>query len=213
MRLRKRVLPVCGMLIVSCFSNAGCSTTDNTNAVTGGVLGTGLGALTGAIVGSAFGRRDAAAGALIGAAAGGVGGALLGHAQDEKNQQTQAAVQTQYQQAQAAAEARALHNDDIVYMVKTNVSDQLIINSIREREIQRRRRRGHLRDANDAASERDRATAGCRLRSAAWRGCRCPPGLGLGLAVLIHAANSRRSAWSACGGSHPTRQRRLTSRA
>jgi uncharacterized protein YcfJ len=133
MRLRKRLFPVCGMLVLSCLSNAGCQTPDNSNAVTGGVLGTGLGALTGAIVGSAFGRRDAAAGALIGAAAGGVGGALLGHAQDEKNQQTRDAIQAQYQQAQAAAEQRALHNDDIVYMVKTNVSDQVIINSMRER--------------------------------------------------------------------------------
>jgi len=121
------------MLVLSCFSNTGCQTTDNNNAVGGAVVGTGLGALTGAIVGSAFGRRDAAAGALIGAAAGGVGGALIGHAQDEKNQQTRDAIQAQYQQAQAAAEARALHNDDIVYMVKTGVSDQLIMNSIRER--------------------------------------------------------------------------------
>jgi uncharacterized protein YcfJ len=121
------------MLVLSCFSNTGCQTTDNNNAVGGAVVGTGLGALTGAIVGSAFGRRDAAAGALIGAAAGGVGGALLGHAQDEKNQQTRDAVQAQYQQAQAAAEANALHNDDIVYMVKTGISDQVIINSIRQR--------------------------------------------------------------------------------
>jgi uncharacterized protein YcfJ len=133
MCLRKRLLPVCGMLVLSCFSNTGCQTADNNNAVGGAVLGTGLGALTGAIVGSAFGRRDAAAGALIGAAAGGVGGALIGHAQDEKNQQTRDAIQAQYQQAQAAAEQRALHNDDIVYMVKTGVSDQVIINSMRER--------------------------------------------------------------------------------
>ena len=86
MRLQKKLLPVCGMLFLSCFSNTGCQTTDNNNAVGGAVVGTGLGALTGAIVGSAFGRRDAAAGALIGAAAGGIGGALVGHAQDEKNQ-------------------------------------------------------------------------------------------------------------------------------
>ncbi len=133
MRLRKRLLPVCGMLVLSCLFNTGCQTTDNNNAVGGAVVGTGLGALTGAIVGSAFGRRDAAAGALIGAAAGGLGGALVGHAQDEKNQQTRDAIQAQYQQAQAAAEQRALHNDDVVYMVKTGVSDQVIINSIRER--------------------------------------------------------------------------------
>jgi hypothetical protein len=133
MRFRKRLLPVCGMLVLSCLSNTGCQTTDNSNAVGGAVVGTGLGALTGAIVGSAFGRRDAAAGALIGAAAGGVGGALIGHAQDEKNQEVKTAVQAQYQQAAAAAEANALHNNDILFMVKNGTSDQLIINSIRQR--------------------------------------------------------------------------------
>jgi uncharacterized protein YcfJ len=133
MRLQKRLLPVCGMLVLSCLSNTGCQTTDNNNAVGGAVVGTGLGALTGAIVGSAFGRRDAAAGALIGAAAGGVGGALIGHAQDERNQQTRDAVQAQYQQAQAAAEQNALHNNDIVYMVKNGLSEQVIVNSMRER--------------------------------------------------------------------------------
>ncbi len=133
MRLRKRLIPVCGMLVLSCFSNTGCQTTDNNNAVGGAVVGTGLGALTGAIVGSAFGRRDAAAGALIGAAAGGIGGALVGHAQDEKNQETRNAVQAQYQQAAAAAEQRAMHNDDVVYMVKSGVSEQVIMNSMRER--------------------------------------------------------------------------------
>jgi uncharacterized protein YcfJ len=133
MRLHKRLLPVWLMLVLSCLSNTGCQTTDNSNAVTGGVLGTGLGALTGAIVGSAFGRRDAAAGALIGAAAGGVGGALLGHAQDEKNQEVKTAVQAQYQQAQSAAEQNALHNNDILFMVKNGTSDQIIINSMRQR--------------------------------------------------------------------------------
>jgi uncharacterized protein YcfJ len=133
MRLQKRLIPACGMLLLSCLSNTGCQTTDNNNAVGGAVVGTGLGALTGAIVGSAFGRRDAAAGALIGAAAGGIGGALVGHAQDEKNQQTRDAVQAQYQQAAAAAEQRAMHNDDVVYMVKSGVSEQVIMNSMRER--------------------------------------------------------------------------------
>ncbi len=42
MRLRKRLLPVCGMLVLSCLSNTGCQTTDNNNAVGGAVVGTGL---------------------------------------------------------------------------------------------------------------------------------------------------------------------------
>src|ERR1700691_1625967 len=133
MWVRKRRWTVCGLLVSTCLFATGCQTTDNSNAVGGAVVGTGLGALTGAIVGSAFGRRDAAAGALIGAAAGGVGGALIGHAQDEKNQQTRDDIQAQYQQAAAAAEQRAMHNDDVVYMVKSGVSEQVIINGMRER--------------------------------------------------------------------------------
>src|SRR3984885_387333 len=133
MRLRKRLLPVCGMLLLSCLSNTGCQTTVNNNAVGGAVVGTGLGALTGAIVGSAFGRRDAAAGALIGAAAGGLGGALIGHAQDEKNDQNAKAAQAAYQQAQAQAEQSALTNADIVYMVRSGLGSEVIVNSIRSR--------------------------------------------------------------------------------
>src|SRR5579863_10043885 len=128
-----RRLTVLSLLVSTCLFGSGCQTTDNSNAVTGGVLGTGLGALTGAIVGSAFGRRDAAAGALIGAAAGGIGGALVGHAQDEKNEQNAKAAQAQYQQAQAAAEQAALTNADIIYMVKSGLSAQVIVNSVRSR--------------------------------------------------------------------------------
>jgi hypothetical protein len=132
MWFRKR-LAVCGLLVSTCAFGTGCQTTDNSNAVGGAVVGTGLGALTGAIVGSAFGRRDAAAGALIGAAAGGLGGALVGHAQDEKNQQNAQAAQAAYQQAQAQAEQAALTNADVVYMVKSGLSPEVIVNSIHSR--------------------------------------------------------------------------------
>jgi outer membrane lipoprotein SlyB len=132
MRVQKR-LAVFGLLVSTCLFGTGCQTTDNSNAVTGGVFGAGLGALTGAIVGSAFGRRDAAAGALIGAAAGGVGGALIGHSQDERNDQNAKAAQAQYQQAQAAAEQAALTNADIVYMVRSGLSAEVVVNSIRSR--------------------------------------------------------------------------------
>ncbi len=132
MWVQKR-LAVFGLLVSTSVFGTGCQTTDNSNAVGGAVVGTGLGALTGAIVGSAFGRRDAAAGALIGAAAGGVGGALLGHSQDVKNEQNATAAQAQYQQAQAAADQAALSNADIVYMVKSGLSAEVIVNSIRSR--------------------------------------------------------------------------------
>jgi hypothetical protein len=132
MWFRKRWV-ICGLLVSTCAFGTGCQTTDNSNAVGGAVVGTGLGALTGAIVGSAFGRRDAAAGALIGAAAGGLGGALVGHAQDEKNQQNAQAAQAAYQQAQAQADQAALTNADVVYMVRSGLSPEVIINSIHSR--------------------------------------------------------------------------------
>jgi hypothetical protein len=133
MWVRKRRWTVCGLLVSTCLFGTGCQTTDNSNAVGGAVVGTGLGALTGAIVGSAFGRRDAAAGALIGAAAGGLGGALVGHAQDEKNQQNAQAAQAAYQQAQVAADQAALSNADIIYMVRSGLSSEIIVNSIHSR--------------------------------------------------------------------------------
>jgi hypothetical protein len=132
MWVQKR-LAIFALLVSTCVFGTGCQTTDNSNAVAGGVVGTGLGALTGAVVGSAFGRRDAAAGALIGAAAGGIGGALIGHSQDEKNEQNAKAAQAQYQQAQAAAEQAALTNGDVIYMVKNGLSAEVIVNSIRSR--------------------------------------------------------------------------------
>lgn len=133
MLFTKRATVLCALLISTSIFGTGCQTTDNTNAVTGGILGTGLGAVTGAIIGSATGRGNAAAGALIGAAAGGAGGALLGHSQDEKNQQVANAAQVQYQQAQAAAEQNALTNSDVVYMVRSGLSQQVIVNAIRQR--------------------------------------------------------------------------------
>jgi hypothetical protein len=128
-----RSLVTAGLLLSTCVFGTGCQTTDNSNAVAGGVVGGGLGAITGALVGSLMGRRDAAAGALIGAAAGATGGALLGHAQDERNQQAATAAQVQYQQAQAVAEQNALTNADVVYMIKSGLSEQVIVNAIHSR--------------------------------------------------------------------------------
>ncbi len=131
MGIRRQSAPAVFLLATSCFVGSGCETTSNTAG--GALLGSGLGAVTGAIIGSATGRHNAAAGALIGAAAGGVGGALIGHAEDEKEKKQAAAAQAQYQQAQAAAEQVALTNNDIVYMTKNGLSQQVIINSIRQR--------------------------------------------------------------------------------
>jgi uncharacterized protein YcfJ len=133
MSKRMRSLATAALLLSTCVFGTGCQTTDNSNAVAGGVVGGGLGAITGALVGSLMGRRDAAAGALIGAAAGATGGALLGHAQDERNQQVSTAAQVQYQQAQAVAEQNALTNADVVYMVKSGLSEQVVVNSIHSR--------------------------------------------------------------------------------
>jgi hypothetical protein len=120
-----------GGLLLACLVGSGCESTPNTAG--GAILGTGLGAVTGAIIGSATGRGNAAAGALIGAAAGGAGGAMLGHAEDARQERDQAIAQAQYAREARAAEMAALSNTDIVYMTRNGLSDQVIVGSIRSR--------------------------------------------------------------------------------
>lgn len=118
---------------------AGCatpSTMSHTGA--GAVGGTAIGAATGAIIGHHSGH--AGGGALIGAAAGALGGALLGNAEDAREERNAAIAQaqysraqTQYAQAQSRAMAQALTSSDVVNMTRNGVGDDTIINSLHAR--------------------------------------------------------------------------------
>jgi outer membrane lipoprotein SlyB len=106
------VLPV----LLAC----GCSSLNNTEngALAGGALGAG----TGALIGHATGHTGA--GALIGAGVGALSGGLIGHAVDNSEKKAEA-------QAVAAQQQHTLGLIDIVQMVQSHVSDDVIIAQIR----------------------------------------------------------------------------------
>jgi hypothetical protein len=108
---------------------SGCANMNNTQS--GALAGTGLGAVTGAIIGEATGHPGA--GALIGAATGAVAGGAIGSAEDKREEQEAAVAHAQYENARNQAIARAVTEADIVSMVRNNVGDDIIVNSIRTR--------------------------------------------------------------------------------
>ena len=107
------------------------------NTETGAVLG-GVG---GALAGAAIGQHNHAgpAGALIGGAVGLITGSAIGNNMDQKNQarayQQQAAY---YQQQQAYQMSRAASANDIISMSRNGLSDDVIINHIRQAGVQQR---------------------------------------------------------------------------
>lgn len=117
----------CFLLLVPALG--GCSSFGNTEA--GALVGTGLGATTGAIIGSESGH--AGGGALIGAAAGAVAGGLAGNAVDAREERDAAVAQAQYHQAQAQAAQQAMTSSDVIDMVHAQVSDDVIISTLRSR--------------------------------------------------------------------------------
>jgi surface antigen len=98
---------------------SGCAT----HTGTGALAGSGLGALAGAAIGSATG--NAGKGALIGAGLGAATGGLIGAAADENDRRNAERI--------AALQARgpALSIHDVVHMAQSGVSEDVIINQIR----------------------------------------------------------------------------------
>jgi outer membrane lipoprotein SlyB len=107
--LKSAVLP----LILAC----GCSSLSHTEngALAGGAIGAG----TGAVVGHALGNTGA--GALVGAGVGALSGGLIGHAVDNSEKKAEAVAQARH----------AMGMVDVVQMVQSHVSDELVINEIR----------------------------------------------------------------------------------
>jgi outer membrane lipoprotein SlyB len=107
------------VLLLGC----GCDTMSNTDKglLGGGALGAGAGALIGSLTG------HAGAGALIGGAAGAVAGGVTGAAVDHEERR----------EARAAAIAQAQQRPpltvmDVVKMAQQHISDDIIINDIRQ---------------------------------------------------------------------------------
>ena len=96
--------------------------------------GVGVGGITGAVIGSVIGNQndETAEGALIGGAVGAIAGGMVGHSRDINQQRA-----WQYHQAQQQfAYARASSLSDVVTMSRNGLSDQVIVNHIRQRGIQ-----------------------------------------------------------------------------
>jgi hypothetical protein len=113
-----RLLMVGGASLLASLGG-GCASMNNTEkgALTGGALGAGAGALIGSTKGKA------GVGAVAGAAIGTVAGALTGHAVDENQRKTQAAI--------AAANAPPpLSLEDVVRLTSNGTSDEIIIGQI-----------------------------------------------------------------------------------
>ena len=95
-----------------------------------------LGGLTGAMIGAAVGDNngEGAEGALIGGAIGLFSGAALGNSADREEAYWQAARQHQH----AVRRAEAVSVADVVQMSQNGLSDNVIMNQIRQRGVQRK---------------------------------------------------------------------------
>jgi hypothetical protein len=99
--------------------------------------GAGLGAITGAVIGGVIGNQndETAEGALLGGAVGALAGGVIGHGRDAdayRHWQYQRAQQQQ----QLAYYSQATSLSDLVRMSQSGLSDQVIVNHIRQRGIQ-----------------------------------------------------------------------------
>ncbi len=96
-----------------------------------------VGGVTGALAGAGIGKHngETAAGALIGGAVGLVTGAAVGNTMD--NKAARRAASTQYvQQQQLRHYQRAVSPYDVIRMSQSGVSEEVMINQIRQRGVQ-----------------------------------------------------------------------------
>jgi hypothetical protein len=96
--------------------------------------GAAIGGIGGALAGAAIGKNngDTGAGALIGGAAGLLTGAIVGNTMEQK------ARAQAYQQQRAYQVSRAVSTSDVINMAHNGLSDEVIVNHIRENGVQRR---------------------------------------------------------------------------
>ena len=95
--------------------------------------GAGVGAAAGAVIGGVIGNQNdkTAEGAIIGGVLGALTGGAIGQDRDIYEYQA-----WQYQQAQNQAFAAATSLNDVVALCQTGVSEQVIVNHIRQRGLQ-----------------------------------------------------------------------------
>jgi hypothetical protein len=113
-----RTIRTVGTLLFPALLACGCSSLSHTE--NGTLAGGAIGAGTGALIGHALGHTGG--GALIGAGVGALSGGLIGHAADQTEKKAVAA---------AAQAGHPLGLVDVVQMVQSHVTDDVIINQIR----------------------------------------------------------------------------------
>lgn len=117
------------LMVVAVSGLVGCQGMNHTQRGAG--IGSALGAGLGAIIGhqSGHGLEGAAIGGLLGAG----GGALAGNNKDMAEERDAAYMHAAHTEMMRDRDARAMKNEDVIHMARNNVSDQLIISTIRNR--------------------------------------------------------------------------------
>ena len=107
----------------------------NVSAQVGKQRGATLGGLAGAVAGGLIGDNngEAGAGAAIGGLVGAVAGGVLGDAADKENAIRSQQFYYQQQQQELARVQSAVTMQDVVSMTRSGLSDQLILNQVRQR--------------------------------------------------------------------------------
>jgi hypothetical protein len=115
-------------LVVSCGLSGVCHAQYQTER------GAAIGGIGGALAGAAIGKNngDTGACALLGGAVWLVTGAVVGNSMEQK-QRVQA-----YEQQRAYQLSRAVSTTDVITMARNGLSDEVIVNHIRENGVQRR---------------------------------------------------------------------------
>ena len=121
---------IVSVLVVSCSVSAVSHAQYQTER------GAAIGGIGGALAGAAIGKNngDTGAGALIGGAVGLVTGAVVGNSVEQKAR----AQAYQQQRAYQMQMSRAVSNTDVITMAHNGLSEDVIINHIRENGVQRR---------------------------------------------------------------------------
>jgi hypothetical protein len=110
-------LLLCGLLLLP--TTSGCNSAAGTGAAAGGLLGAGIGGLVGRSPGAAL------VGGALGAGAGLATGAVVDAAHDKKVARDSA----------RAAVANSVSLEDVAKMTQANVSDEIIIDKIRQTNV------------------------------------------------------------------------------
>lgn len=97
----------------------------------GALMGTTVGALAGGIIGHQSGNTGA--GAVLGAGAGMITGALIGDAEDAREERDAAMAHVRQVEYERRIAEPPLTNNDLIFMCQNGLSDEVIVNAVKTR--------------------------------------------------------------------------------